>query len=1559
MSLSQPVQQHALPPPTRRNEWRFRPGSYTPRDFIREIALLLESVIVQLGPDGPEDADSRAILMDGLRSSLSHEGRETTLPLADWNSEQPSDLTRHILRIGKALYQYAAEANHIIPGDPSLTVYSPCEGHKWVPPAGRLLRSPRSSPILMMLYNEWLHQITCLRDILIGFDNFEDVILNLDHPVVENKSSRPVVIRASEEVDLLALLGKLEVGGVHLGTEWKRGTEAHSGVDSESPRVAAPDPGLVTVKTLPKAIINTFGPDQTAWLVQNLFKPLGLVKPPKNKTILHNFTGLVRPGEMLLVLGRPGSGCSTFLRTAANRSALKVTGELQYAGLGHEEFYKKHRRETLYLPEEDKHIPTLTVRQTLEFALRMSLSTRERKTKDLEKTVKEMAAMFGLEHALDTIVGGGAVRGVSGGEKKRVSIAEVLASGSSVQCFDNSTRGLDSSTALDFVKALRTLTDLSQKTTLATLYQAGENIYRHFDKVILLDSGYEIYFGPVDKAQPYFEALGFVSDPRQTTSEFLTTVTDPAQRQVRTGSTAETLRTPKDLADAFRSSKEFSQLQSELSDLDRSYASQPDLVPTSPIKLSYPSQVWECLRREVQLINGRRAVYYQKWINTVVLCLIVGSEYFNISSDASGAFTRQGVIFYAIIANAWMQYPELFDAHSNRAVLERQSSVNMYRSSAVAVARILIDIPMIALQHAFFMIAYYFLAHHTVAYTAGDFFYFYLVLCLSTINFANLLRMFAYYVPSVEDCFRIGGIASTTTVYFAGFLIPINRMRPVWSWLHYISPPRYSYEALLTNELHRLEISCGDQLLPNVPGANLSHQVCPVRGAEAGQDAVPGLQYVGSLGFNYANRWRNVGILIGFAAAYMLVGVIGSEIMHFTSQGGAPVVFARRDENRKGENGAAADVEKSAALGDSGSSSTESYRGKPSLVWSDVTVDIGDKRILHGVTGYVRPGELVALCGSSGAGKTTLLTHLTQTNPVGVSGGQLEFGNKPLGRYFKKMSGFAQQSDMHDGTATIREALEFSALLRQPSIYSRAEKLAYVDHVLEILDLTHLQHALIGDADSGLGVELTKRVTIAVELVARPQILFADEPTSGLDSQGAAAIVSYLKRLAQQGQAVLVTIHQPSASLFRVFDKVVALSSGGQQIYYGSVDNVLPYITRISRTEHPEDANPAEVLLETIGSKATAKDKPDGLDWTAKWKESPEAEAVQKAIAEIKKNEVQWDRAEQEQEFNTSSFSQTIHLTKRMLLNQWRKPAYIYSKIWVHTIQAILIGFTFFQLGTSPLDLQSRAFGAFALIFLVNTIVNPILARFFGQRLLWEVREGPSRTYGWLALCNASFLAELPAIGVTGVLYYLLWYFLTGLPLGEAAGYTFLIVMIYEVFEMSFGLLVTAVSPDLKFAGLVLVFLVTIFNWFNGVVVPYQQIQGFWRYWLYYLNPLTYLFGGMIIAADGAVDVVCDEADLFSFPPPKGQSCGAYAGDWAVSVQANLTNPLSRDVCHVCQYTKGTQYLEQFGLQEGRLGDNMWAYLGVFVLFTVVNVVLFYFFTWATRVKRWKVFYFF
>ena len=175
-------QQRALPPTSLHHEWLFRPGAYTARAFVHEIAILFESIIAQLGPDNPGDTDSRTILLDGLRASLSPEGQEATLPLADWDSAEPSGLTRHILRIGQAIFQHAVEASRTVPGDPSLTVNSHCEGHKWTPAVAQLLLGPRSSRVLMRLYNEWLHQLTCLRNFLIAFDNFEDVVLNLENP---------------------------------------------------------------------------------------------------------------------------------------------------------------------------------------------------------------------------------------------------------------------------------------------------------------------------------------------------------------------------------------------------------------------------------------------------------------------------------------------------------------------------------------------------------------------------------------------------------------------------------------------------------------------------------------------------------------------------------------------------------------------------------------------------------------------------------------------------------------------------------------------------------------------------------------------------------------------------------------------------------------------------------------------------------------------------------------------------------------------------------------------------------------------------------------------------------------------------------------------------------------------------------------------------------------------------------------------------------------------------------------------------------------------------------
>lgn len=137
------------------------------------------------------------------------------------------------------------------------------------------------------------------------------------------------------------------------------------------------------------------------------------------------------------------------------------------------------------------------------------------------------AKIFGLTHTFDTKVGNDFISGVSGGERKRVSIAEALAAKGSIYCWDNATRGLDSSTALEFARAIRTMTNLLGTTALVTVYQASENIYETFDKVTVLYAGRQIFCGKTTEAKDYFENMGYLCPPRQSTAEYLTAITDP------------------------------------------------------------------------------------------------------------------------------------------------------------------------------------------------------------------------------------------------------------------------------------------------------------------------------------------------------------------------------------------------------------------------------------------------------------------------------------------------------------------------------------------------------------------------------------------------------------------------------------------------------------------------------------------------------------------------------------------------------------------------------------------------------------------------------------------------------------------------------------------------------------------------------------------------------------------------------------------------------------------------------------------------------------------------
>lgn len=217
------------------------------------------------------------------------------------------------------------------------------------------------------------------------------------------------------------------------------------GVVFKNLTVSGVESSTTFVKTLPDAVVGTFGPD-LYHIITGFFPFLRFGRKPPTRPLIRDFTGAVRDKEIMLVLGRPGSGCTTFLKAIANdRSSFAgVEGEVNYGGIPAEEQAKYFRGEVNYNPEDDQHFPALNVWQTLKFSLMNK--TRKNDKDSIPIVVEALLKMFGITHTKYTHVGNEFLRGVSGGERKRVSIAETLSTKSTVVCWDNSTRGLDANT---------------------------------------------------------------------------------------------------------------------------------------------------------------------------------------------------------------------------------------------------------------------------------------------------------------------------------------------------------------------------------------------------------------------------------------------------------------------------------------------------------------------------------------------------------------------------------------------------------------------------------------------------------------------------------------------------------------------------------------------------------------------------------------------------------------------------------------------------------------------------------------------------------------------------------------------------------------------------------------------------------------------------------------------------------------------------------------------------------------------------------------------------------
>jgi len=844
--------------------------------------------------------------------------------------------------------------------------------------------------------------------------------------------------------------------------------------------------------------------------------------------------------------------------------------------------------------------------------------------------------------------------------------------------------------------------------------------------------------------------LGFVQPERWTSADFITSVTDDHERHIKDGYEDRIPRSGAQFGEAFQKSQQYKDNLAEIEEFEREtkrlveerHNARTKATSKKNFTLPFHKQVMACTRRQFLVMVGDKQSLAGKWGGILFQALIVGSLFFNLPKTAAGTFTRGGVMFFMLLFNALLALAELTAAFESRPILLKHKSFSFYRPAAYAIAQTLIDVPLVLVQVFIFDIVVYFMA--SLQRTASQFFISLLFLWIITMTMYAFFRAIGALVGSLDVATRITGVAIQALVVYTGYLIPPSKMHPWFSWLRWINPVQYGFEALMANEFYNLELECvPPYIVPQVPNANPQYQSCAVQGSTPGSLTVVGADYI-QTAFQYSRShlWRNFGFICAFFIFFVFLTAVGMEIQKPNKGGGAVTIYKRgqvpktvekamevNSQPSDVENGtseAAADFkhESSGDSANAGGEVTGVAKNETIFTWQNVNYTIpyekGERTLLQDVQGYVKPGKLTALMGASGAGKTTLLNTLAQRINFGVVRGDFLVDGRSLPSSFQRSTGFAEQMDVHESTATVREALRFSAKLRQPRETPLQEKYDYVEKIIDLLEMRDIAGAAIGSVGSGLNQEQRKRVTIGVELASKPELLmFLDEPTSGLDSGAAFNIVRFLRKLADAGQAILCTIHQPSSVLFEHFDQLLLLKSGGRTVYFGELGQdsrtLLDYLEGNGAKKCPPKQNPAEYMLEAIGA-----GNPDykGKDWGDVWTSSPENEKLTQEIQEIVKSRRGVERKNKtsdDREYAMPLGTQLYTVIHRSFVAIWRDPPYVVGMFMLHIFTGLFNAFTFWHLGNSQVDMQSRLFSVFMTLTISPPLIQQLQPRFISK----------------------------------------------------------------------------------------------------------------------------------------------------------------------------------------------------------------------------------------------------
>ncbi|XP_010313833.1 pleiotropic drug resistance protein 3 isoform X3 [Solanum lycopersicum] len=957
--------------------------------------------------------------------------------------------------------------------------------------------------------------------------------------------------------------------------------------------------------------------------IMNLARLPGLQSEMAKINIINDVSGVIKPGRMTLLLGPPGCGKTTLLKALSGNldNSLKVSGEISYNGYKLEEFVPQ--KTSAYISQNDLHIPEMTVRETLDYSscfqgvgsradIMIDLSRREKEAgivpdPDIDTYMKAIAVegqktnlqtdyilkILGLDICAETLVGDAMRRGISGGQKKRLTTGELIVGPTKALFMDEISNGLDSSTTYQIVACLQQLAHITDATILVALLQPAPETFDLFDDIILMAEGKILYHGPRNSALEFFESCGFKCPERKGVADFLQEVTSKKDQAQYWHETKETYKflSVDTLSRKFKESPYRKKLNDELSvAYDKSRCHKNSITFRD-----YSLPKWElfraCMSREFLLMKRNSFIYIFKTVQLVIIAFITMTVFLRtrMHTDLVHANYYLGALFFALIILLVDGFPELTMTIARLAVFYKQNDLCFYPAWAYAIPAAILKIPLSILES----IIWTCLTYYVIGFSpeAGRFFRQLLLLFAVHMTSISMFRFLASVCRTVVASTAAGSLSILFVFLFSGFIIPRPSM-PVWlKWGFWISPLTYGEIGLAVNEF--LAPRWQKTLSTNT---TLGNEVLDSRG----------------LNFDGYLYWISVCALFGFTILFNIGFTLA---LTFLKAPGSRAIISR--DNYSQIEGSSDSSDKADAKENS-KTTMDSHEGagrmvlpfEPlSLVFRDVQYSVDTPaamkelgftqnklQLLSDITGAFRPGVLAALMGVSGAGKTTLLDVLAGRKTSGHVEGEIKVGGYPkVQETFARVSGYCEQTDIHSPQITVEESVIFSAWLRlHPQIDSRT-KYEFVKEVLETIELDGIKDTLVGmPGVSGLSTEQRKRLTIAVELVANPSIIFMDEPTTGLDARSAAIVMRAVKNVADTGRTIVCTIHQPSIDIFEAFDELILLKSGGRMIYWGPLGRnsckMIEYFEGISGVPKiKNNYNPATWMLEVTSTSSEAE----------------------------------------------------------------------------------------------------------------------------------------------------------------------------------------------------------------------------------------------------------------------------------------------------------------------------------------------------------------------------------